>query len=56
MSLIVATQTDISKDRVTMIMELVDKLMLSEVVLKNDPNLLNLYTGMKLWLVHVNDN
>ena len=34
MSLIVATQTDMTKDRVTMTIELVDKLMLSENVLK----------------------
>ena len=38
MSLIVATQTDITKHRATMTMDLVDKLMLSENVLKNDPN------------------
>ena len=46
MFLIFATQTDITKDRVTMTMELVDKLMLSESVLKNDPNVLKLYTDM----------
>ena len=37
MFLIVATQTDITKDRELWTMELVDKLMLSENVLKNDP-------------------
>ena len=46
LSLIVATQTDVTISRVSMTMELIDKLMLSEATLKNDPNLLKLYTGM----------